>query len=256
MKLGQNDRYYWDQDSRQVFSHILLLPFPLRPSPFYHSDKGFPESTVQLDGRTGDKDKELVVSHTAGRDRAGTWTGSRRQKSITVFQRQSGDQKATWVEERAVMLKDGCNIGRIDGITGAESLTLFCLPSKSSRHISPSILPQAPSARTPIHRLSSCLHLRPSLSLQILQRFLGWPQSPPLDLILIHWFAFLAWAGSASSLQTCLVTWALGSICPSFTGLLSLLSYRLGWQGQTSGINSSQYRLQILYSRWAIVQKL
>lgn len=119
-----------------------------------------------------------------------------------------------------------------------------------------SACPQVPSARTPIYRLSSCLHLGPSLSLQILQWFLGWPQSPPLDLILIHWFVFLAWAGSASSPQTCLVIWALGSICPSFTGLLSLLSCRLGWQGQTSGINSSQYRLQILYSRWAIVQKL
>lgn len=111
--------------------------------------------------------------------------------------------------------------------------------------------------RIKYHRPSSWLHLGPSLSLQIHQWLIGWPQSPPLDLILIHWFAFLAWPGSASSPQTCLVTWALGWICPSCTGLLTLLSCRLGWQGETSGINSispisstalnsSSYRLQIL----------
>lgn len=85
---------------------------------------------------------------------------------------------------------------RIDVVIVTESLNLFCLPSKSSRHISPSILLTGCISPDSCPQ-SSWLHLGPSLSLQIHHWFLGWPQSPPLDLILFHLFVLLAWPGSA-----------------------------------------------------------
>lgn len=103
---------------------------------------------------------------------------------------------------------------RIGVVTMTGSPNLLCLSRKSSRHLSPLILPTgciSPDSHPQTEFQASPGTLLVTADPPVIPRL---AQSPPLDLILIHWFAFLAWPGSASSTRPCPVTWALGWICP------------------------------------------
>lgn len=204
---------------------------------------------VQLDGRTPGRIKSWTQ-----RDGQG-WNLSRLKKTInnhSFFRGNQGTKKPRelrrvwWCSRMGAALEGACCYQNRCYYNDWEPG--FVLPPKEKQQTHQ---PIDLAHRMHQSRLSSWLHLGPSLSLQIHQWFLGWPQSSPLDLILFHFFGLLAWPGCASSPQTCLVTWALGKTCPSFTGLLSAglagkeRHLELTWLLPLLALLLTQYRLQI-----------